>query len=95
MRRRWRGRWARRSVKLLISSTHKIYSLQERLSDTIRRRMLTVLLLLVVISPDLQIIKSKDEDRDRRERADLAAQVIAAFDEDIEGAELHLVVMLA
>jgi hypothetical protein len=82
-------------VKLLIWSTHKIYSLQERLSGTIRRRMLTVLLLLVVISPDLQIIKSKDEDRDWRERADLAAQVIAAFDEDIEGAELHLVVMLA
>jgi len=49
----------------------------------------------LLISPDLQIIKSKDEDRDRRERADLAAQVIAAFDEDIEGAELHLVVMLA
>jgi hypothetical protein len=47
-------------VELL--STHKIYSLPERLSDTIHRRMFPVLQL--VISPDLQIIKSKDEDRD-------------------------------
>jgi hypothetical protein len=53
----------------LISSTHKIYLLSERLGDTIDRRMFPVLHL--VISPDLQIIKSKDEDRDPVRRRSL------------------------